>query len=132
MGNKKQARREAKQLLQDALCADLEDFGARIRTLEDKVATLEAAVLVKAEKVRWCEREDCPRLHPEADHVEADIRQIAPGGDVDAWRAAKSKRAEPLLGLAKTRELLDELAARIEVDGYNGGGGLDYTTVGRQ
>jgi hypothetical protein len=34
------------------------------------------------------------------------------------------------LGLATTRELLDELRARIEVDYYAGGGGLDYTTVG--
>jgi hypothetical protein len=33
------------------------------------------------------------------------------------------------LGLATTRELLDELRARIEVDYYVGGGGLDYTTV---
>ncbi len=29
----------------------------------------------------------------------------------------------PNLGLATTRQLLDELAARIEVDGANGGGG---------
>lgn len=33
------------------------------------------------------------------------------------------------LGCASTRELLAELAARIEVDGANGGGGLDYRTV---
>lgn len=37
--------------------------------------------------------------------------------------------AEPLLGLATTRQLLDELAARIDGDYSNGGGGLDYTTV---
>lgn len=36
---------------------------------------------------------------------------------------------EPHLGLATTRELLAELAARIEVDGVNGGGGLDYRTA---
>jgi len=34
------------------------------------------------------------------------------------------------LGLATTRELLDEIRARIEVDYSNGGGGLDYTAVG--
>jgi hypothetical protein len=33
------------------------------------------------------------------------------------------------LGLATTRELLDELTSRIEVDYHSGGGGLDYTTV---
>lgn len=36
---------------------------------------------------------------------------------------------EPRLGFATTRELLEEIAARIEVDGANGGGGLDYRTV---
>lgn len=36
---------------------------------------------------------------------------------------------EPHLGLATTRQLLDEIAARIEMDYYSGGGGLDYTTV---
>ena len=35
----------------------------------------------------------------------------------------------PNLGLATTRELLDELRTRIEVDYSMGGGGLDYTTV---
>jgi hypothetical protein len=37
---------------------------------------------------------------------------------------------KPNLGLATTRQLLDELRARIEVDYVMGGGGLDYTTVG--
>ena len=36
---------------------------------------------------------------------------------------------EPNLGLASTRQLLDELRARIETDHASGGGGLDYTTV---
>ena len=36
---------------------------------------------------------------------------------------------EPSLGLATTRQLLAELTARIDVDGANGGGGLDYKTV---
>ncbi len=36
----------------------------------------------------------------------------------------------PNLGLATTRQLLDELRARIDVDYFAGGGGLDYTTVG--
>lgn len=42
---------------------------------------------------------------------------------------AEGKRTEPLLGLATTKQLLDEIAARIEVDGSNGGGGLGYRTV---
>jgi hypothetical protein len=37
--------------------------------------------------------------------------------------------SEPMLGLATTRQLLRELEARIEVDYYSGGGGLDYTSV---
>ncbi len=36
----------------------------------------------------------------------------------------------PNLGLATTQELIDEITARIRVDGANGGGGLDYRTVG--
>jgi hypothetical protein len=36
---------------------------------------------------------------------------------------------EPNLGLATTRELINEITARIEVDGSCGGGGLDYRTV---
>jgi len=36
---------------------------------------------------------------------------------------------KPNLGYATTQELLDELTARIDVDGANGGGGLDYRTV---
>ena len=34
------------------------------------------------------------------------------------------------LGLATTRELLEEIAARIRIDYHAGGGGLDFTTVG--
>ena len=34
------------------------------------------------------------------------------------------------LGLATNRQILDELRARIEIDYYSGGGGLDYSTVG--
>lgn len=37
--------------------------------------------------------------------------------------------ALPNLGLATTRELLEELRCRIEIDYYAGGGGLDYSTV---
>lgn len=33
------------------------------------------------------------------------------------------------LGLATTRQLLAEISARIEIDFYRGGGGLDYSTV---
>jgi hypothetical protein len=33
------------------------------------------------------------------------------------------------LGLATTRELLLEVAARIAIDFHAGGGGLDYTAV---
>lgn len=36
----------------------------------------------------------------------------------------------PYLGLATTRDLLDEIRSRIEVDYFVGGGGLDYSTVG--
>lgn len=39
------------------------------------------------------------------------------------------KRDTPLLGLATTRQLLEELTTRIDVDYLAGGGGLDYTTV---
>ena len=39
-----------------------------------------------------------------------------------------AEQDEPHLGLATTWQLLDELRARIEVDYYNGGGGLQYTT----
>lgn len=35
----------------------------------------------------------------------------------------------PLLGYATTQQLLDELTARIRVDYYAGGGGLQYSTV---
>lgn len=45
---------------------------------------------------------------------------VSPGAD---------EVAKPNLGLATTRELLAELTARIEIDGYAGGGGLDYRTV---
>jgi hypothetical protein len=53
-------------------------------------------------------------------------------GDNNAayWRKrAEDAERQPNLGLATTRELLDELRARIEVDYASGGGGLDYTTV---
>lgn len=40
------------------------------------------------------------------------------------------EQPQPNLGLATTRQLLDELRARIDVDYASGGGGLDYTTVG--
>lgn len=36
---------------------------------------------------------------------------------------------QPRLGLATTGQLLEELRARIEVDYFAGGGGLDYTTM---
>jgi hypothetical protein len=36
---------------------------------------------------------------------------------------------EPQLGFATTRQLLEELRVRVEIDYYAGGGGLDYTTV---
>jgi hypothetical protein len=38
--------------------------------------------------------------------------------------------ALPNLGLATTRDLIEELTARIDVDYASGGGGLDYSTVG--
>lgn len=48
----------------------------------------------------------------------------------DALLAVIKEQERPLLGLATTRELLDELSTRIEIDYFNGGGGLDYSTVG--
>jgi len=45
---------------------------------------------------------------------------------------AYPKQEGPLLGLATTRQLLEEITTRIMVDGYNGGGGLDYRTVNDQ
>lgn len=44
-------------------------------------------------------------------------------------QAGSRERGEPMLGLATTRQLLDEVAARIEVDYFRGGGGLEYSTV---
>ena len=35
----------------------------------------------------------------------------------------------PKLGMATTRQLLAEVATRIQVDYYAGGGGLEYSTV---
>jgi len=62
------------------------------------------------------------------------LRRVASEDGHDSEAAGlllKYKRQpEPLLGLATTRELLAEISARIEVDGANGGGGLDYRTVG--
>lgn len=43
----------------------------------------------------------------------------------------RAREDEPRLGLATTRQLLDEITTRIEIDGYSGGGGLDYRTVDR-
>lgn len=54
-------------------------------------------------------------------------------GACDALRDAADEidrlRFEHHLGLATTRDLLDELRCRIEVDYFVGGGGLDYSTV---
>lgn len=62
-------------------------------------------------------RFDDPRLAATFDDVAAIIADAKP---------------EPNLGLATTAQLLDEIRARIEVDYYRGGGGLDYsTTAGR-
>lgn len=76
-------------------------------------------------------------------HVEDDGRLVVTsesdgrGDDVaiyaaGSWTSAtitEEAEPEPMLGLATTRQLLDEIRARIEVDGANGGGGLDYRTV---
>lgn len=37
---------------------------------------------------------------------------------------------QPHLGYATTRQLLEEITARIDTDHASGGGGLDYRTVG--
>jgi hypothetical protein len=47
----------------------------------------------------------------------------------DALLAFLREQERPLLGLATTRQLLDELRTRIEIDYFAGGGGLDYSTV---
>ena len=64
-----------------------------------------------------------------------------PSGVFDSERATEIYKAlekvitteaswsEPHLGLARTRQLLDELTSRIRVDYFAGGGGLDYSTV---
>jgi hypothetical protein len=40
-----------------------------------------------------------------------------------------SEEPKANLGLATTRELLQELESRIRIDYYRGGGGLNYSTV---
>lgn len=49
---------------------------------------------------------------------------------VDALVGRVKEMTGSNLGLATTQELLDELRARIELDYFAGGGGLQYTTVG--
>ena len=50
---------------------------------------------------------------------------VSPWNDIEVNALDDS----PHLGLATTREILDELRCRIEIDYYAGGGGLDYSTV---
>lgn len=50
--------------------------------------------------------------------------------DAAARRLHQLKLRSPQLGYATTGQLLNELKTRIRVDSANGGGGLDYRTVG--
>lgn len=72
------------------------------------------------------------RRHPsgEVRHIPGDGAGMGGTSTAGFLREYDEAVNRPNLGLATTRELLDELRARIESDGYNGGGGLDYTTVG--
>lgn len=65
---------------------------------------------------------------PEGAGVFDSTRAKAIGDEVVARLRAREN--EPRLGCATTRQLLDEITTRIEIDGYNGGSGLDYRTVG--
>lgn len=49
--------------------------------------------------------------------------------DAAARRLHQLKMREPQLGYATNQQLLRELEVRIEMDRYNGGGGLNYRTV---
>ena len=53
-------------------------------------------------------------------------RAVEAGDKLLAFIAAQDG---PKLGMATTKQLLDEVATRIEMDYYAGGGGLDYSTV---
>jgi hypothetical protein len=65
-----------------------------------------------------------------------ELTQVADGEKSELMQRAledakgTEDRPKANLGLATTAELLDELRARIEIDYYSGGGGLQYTTVG--
>jgi len=74
----------------------------------------------------WSTRKRCDHICLlDDEHVErGEVHQY--GYEIPSPRLSDDK---PNLGLATTRELLDELRTRIEVDYYVGGGGLDYSTV---
>jgi hypothetical protein len=65
-----------------------------------------------------------------------ELTEVADGEKSDLMQRAledakgTEDRPKANLGLATTAELLEEIKARIEVDYYSGGGGLQYTTVG--
>ena len=68
----------------------------------------------------------------DSDAREADFRNRAETaetkvGELEAAYADLNTRT--LLGNATTGMLLAEISARIQVDYYNGGGGLEYTTT---
>lgn len=94
----------------------------------------EPPVTVMADAIAWFFGEnDTP-----TDAARAALLKLREAGyevtDKAALLVVRGERDEaverPNLGLATTRELLDELRARIEIDYFAGGGGLDYTTVG--
>jgi hypothetical protein len=68
--------------------------------------------------------------------VGVELTEVADGEKSDLMQRAledakgTEDRPKANLGLATTAQLLEELKARIEIDYYSGGGGLQYTTVG--
>ncbi len=63
-----------------------------------------------------------------AEAVAAELRHDGAVSDYQLVSAIAGKIGHQL-GMATTRQILDELRARIEIDYFAGGGGLDYTTV---
>lgn len=67
---------------------------------------------------------------PDANAAYWEARQAKSKAETErVTKTAKPVCNEPHLGLATTQQLLDEIQARIMMDGYSGGGGLSYRTV---
>lgn len=89
---------------------------------EDKTLSLEDVVMqsLGAASMCWEQIEEAGIFQAE--------RARAIGKALIEW-VRNNKIEGPRLGLATTRQLVQELQARIETDYASGGGGLDYTTV---